>query len=83
MKTRVCAICKVEKPATDEHFGRDGGHSYCRPCEKTYGWIERRFGKAAREEWKQLLGRQERRRGPPPSASFLVSHQDQAVGRQA
>jgi len=41
MSRRICAICKVEKPATDQHFGKDGRHSYCRPCERTRSWIER------------------------------------------
>lgn len=57
MTTRVCAICKVKKQATDEHFGKNGTHSYCRPCESTRNWIERRFGKTAREEWQLLISR--------------------------
>jgi len=55
VKMRKCAICKVEKSATDEHFGKEGQHSYCRPCERTRNWIERKYGKADRQEWEALL----------------------------
>ena len=55
MKTRTCAICDVEKPATDKHFGKDGRHSYCRPCERTRGWLESRYGKEVRQEWEAFL----------------------------
>jgi cytochrome c1 len=39
--TKVCARCKVEKPATDEHFcraakGSKWFQSYCKPCAVEY-----------------------------------------------
>jgi hypothetical protein len=40
--SKVCAACKLDKPATEFHRRKAGLHSYCKPCTrlKNRQWVQ-------------------------------------------